>query len=355
MRVTRHASWLALRFGVSEQGLAYIGYDGEPGWRGGAAIPSVLPFEYLRVMATAAVGMTAVNQSAASGAVDAARQRRRVLCVGLGAGMLPSFWAWHDREAAVRVVEIEPTVISIARDVLGLEFEEAASVAELLLAPRERAPLLVARGDAGACMAAAAKSPASNRQDLIFLDAFDEDGIPKHLRAPSFIKDCGLALSDSGVLCCNLWNGTHGSAERRRIASYVAALERWVGPVYSFQVRRQPTNVILVACKRGSPAAAQRVSSAAVREAVRRLTTDWEFSTDELVTMFGASVKMGILFEEDTEAVQGPPFWPWKVSPSGSVQPRHARTERSYIADAPSSGKSAHGNEAVVAGESTSS
>jgi len=96
VRVTKHGAWLTLRFGDTEQGLAYVGAPDEPGWAGGAAIPGVLSFEYLRVMAAAAAAFSRLGRP------PGPPQPPRVLCVGLGAGCLPSFWAWHDRNAAVQ-------------------------------------------------------------------------------------------------------------------------------------------------------------------------------------------------------------------------------------------------------------
>ena len=52
--VVRHGPWLALRFDISEQGLTFTGREGDADYRDGAALPHVLGFEYLRVMASAA-------------------------------------------------------------------------------------------------------------------------------------------------------------------------------------------------------------------------------------------------------------------------------------------------------------
>ena len=265
------------------QGLCYVGTEDEPGWRGGSPLPSVLPFEYLRVMvlaldppaalpsrgarpcplpqvlrfvptdlkhaaadacslsmdpvgrwmsenvrrpvqAAGAAGFTAL--SAQSGLVGAAATRQRsssasnsnsyggsnsgssgssstgggtssrrgskVLCVGLGAGMLPSFWAWHDPTARVSVIELDPLVISVARGVLGVQFTELGSIEELVqggAAPRQwrsggdgelsgAGGVYVACGDAGEAMAVAATAASrpEDGQDLILLDAFGESG-----------------------------------------------------------------------------------------------------------------------------------------------------------------------------------
>ena len=85
--VRAHGPWRALWLDKVEQGLAYDfnagkAYAEDPAFVDFKHDPSVLGFEYVRAMATAAVAAIGAN---------ALNARTRALCVGLGAGALPAF------------------------------------------------------------------------------------------------------------------------------------------------------------------------------------------------------------------------------------------------------------------------
>jgi spermidine synthase len=323
VRVTRHGPWLALRFDASEQGLSYASDPSAPDYAGGAALPHVLGFEYLRVMAAAAVGFAALNGCDLSRFSPRDAPAPRILCVGLGAGALPAFLAYHfaPNGARVAVAEIDPVIIHVTRSVLGVQFDTAETAEELLAAPKSSsssrskrangvappppAPFAVAQADGCAVVAALAAEVAAGRDrgaSLLLLDAYEAHGrIPAHLKQDDFLAACGAALAPDGLVVANLFNGTPNSAPRKEMGAYARALAAAVGPVYSVKVQAQQTNVILVAAKAGSAlgganGADGAPTRAALTDAVRRVARagGWEYDAGAAVErMFALRVRPG--------------------------------------------------------------
>ena len=329
--VTQHGPWRALWLDGVEQGLAYDdgcdegnharrrrkrrrgrGRSSHPR-RGSAAAgsfrhdPSALGFEYVRAMAT--VGACAVSaafsddggrrrrteetaregadgeptrEGGCGGSRFGARRGPRVLCVGLGAGALPAFFAavlsrgpTEDAADAARddaaptfkrtfingfrnargggvpsvlAVEVEPDVVDVARRFLGAAFrrvesegeeEEEARGAEEEEARGEEegqkneddkkktlgtlsSEFQVATADAGAYVPSL--PPASF--DVAFMDAYDGAGrVPAHLATGAFLAALCRTLAPGGVCACNCWNGDAGGGATLKKSSARAADE----------------------------------------------------------------------------------------------------------------------------------
>lgn len=305
VRVIRYGPWLALRFNETEQGLTFVGEADTEEWRDGAALPQVLGFEYLRVMASAAAGFASLNGVSLSAGA-------RVLCVGLGAGALSAFVAHHSAPlgAEVQVVELDPLVIQVVRDTLRVQFEQLHSSSELLSgaprsrAHRARAPFTVLQSDAGPVLAELAAEVSARRApgvDLIYLDAYEEHAqVPKHLKAADFLTACRQCLSANGIIVVNLFNSTPNSRPRREMADYARLLSEHVGCVYSVKVEEQQTNVVLVAARRESPLGCSVATRGALEDAARAVATQqrWEFDAGDLVQkMFHCRIRPGGLVE----------------------------------------------------------
>ena len=244
--ITAHGPWRCMMFDEVEQGIAYF-EDGD------APRYDVLGFQYLRVMAAAAM---AARQLAVGAAAEASADSDSVLCVGLGTGALPAFLAHNFGPSGLRVevVEIDPVVVKAARDALQCNFrwgEEgrgrdggAPQDYELVLA------------DAAAHLQRVvieqrlANVLGKRRPGLraIFLDAFNAEGeTPEHLLRPGFLRSCRDALAPGGVIVANLFNGATGSDSRRVSQRFAAVLEDAVGPVMSLEVPTQEESLVLVA------------------------------------------------------------------------------------------------------------
>lgn len=133
--------------------------------------PLRLELPYSRV---AAIGLALVPPDA------------RILYVGLGGGAMPMH-AHHARpNAAIDVVEIDPLIVDVAQTYFGF---------------RPDSLLRVHTGDGRAFIEAAA--PAT--WDLIVLDAFADDAIPRTLATREFLAAVHSRLKPSGVVLANLW------------------------------------------------------------------------------------------------------------------------------------------------------
>ena len=336
--VTQHGPWRALWLDGVEQGLAYDdgcdegnharrrrrrrrgrGRSSHPR-RGSAAAgsfrhdPSALGFEYVRAMAT--VGACAVSaafsddggrrrteetaregadgeptsEGGCGGSRVGARRGPRVLCVGLGAGALPAFFAAvlsrgpaEDAADAARddaaptfkrtfingfrnarggvpsvlAVEVEPDVVDVARRFLGAAFrrvdsegeeeEEARGKEEEEARGEEEEE---ARGEeegqkngdaknitlgtlssgfrvATADAGAYVPSLPPASFDVAFMDAYDGAGrVPAHLATGAFLAALCRTLAPGGVCACNCWNGDAGGGATLKKSSARAVNDR---------------------------------------------------------------------------------------------------------------------------------
>lgn len=109
----------------------------------------------------------------------------RILYVGLGGGAMPM----HAREvfpgARIEVVEIDPLVVEVAQRYFGFRPDEALSVHT---------------ADGRDFIEGAA--PGS--WDLVVLDAYNDDSVPRALVTRTFLEAVRRALSSTGVVVANL-------------------------------------------------------------------------------------------------------------------------------------------------------
>lgn len=111
-----------------------------------------------------------------------------VLMIGLGGGSVAKFVRHYLPAACVRVLEIDPQVVAIARQCF------------LVPADDERFEVIIgdgaeymARDDIGA--------------DLIMVDGYDAESHVEALATREFYADCRERLAPGGMLVVNLWGG----------------------------------------------------------------------------------------------------------------------------------------------------
>jgi hypothetical protein len=234
----------------------------------------VLGLEYIRAMAAAGVGFCEAARGGARLLTAARRARAVVLCVGLGTGALPAFFAAALPATRVRVVEVDPVVTSVVRAVLRvpLVVEGAGKGGG---AGGRGGVAAVRHGDAGAALAA--EPPGGTT--LIFLDAYDRAGeVPAHLAAPPFLRKCAAALEEGGCIVCNVWNGAPGSAARARAEAFCAALGDATGAAFTLKVAKQQSNLIVIGVKGGAGAGGSAsYSRGALAAHARRVGAGWGF------------------------------------------------------------------------------
>ena len=125
---------------------------------------------------------------------------RKVLLIGLGAASLTKFLYRHYPLAHLTVVEIEPDVVSAARQFFKL--------------PEDPKRIHLVIGDGAEYVLG------SNRQfDLILVDGFDEDAHTGALETLPFYQACRACLSSDGIIAINLLTRSRGfEATTARIA-----------------------------------------------------------------------------------------------------------------------------------------
>ena len=159
-------------------------------------------------------------------AISANPQGRRALVLGLGAGIVPRRFAVHGIET--EVVDIDPTVVSMARTHFGLPAGQTVHLGD--------ARYFLATVDA--------------KYDYIILDLANGDTTPGHLLTREALELVRARLAPGGVMALNLF-GSLGP-ERRMTASVIRTLEEvfpWVQvyPLFAPGVGDQTGNIALVA------------------------------------------------------------------------------------------------------------
>jgi spermidine synthase len=122
---------------------------------------------------------------------DDAHWPRKVLLIGLGAASLTKFLYRNLPLAHLTVVEIEPSVVTAARQFFKL--------------PEDLKRINLVIGDGAEYVLNNDK-----RFDLILVDGFDENARPGVLDTLPFYQACRARLSDDGILAVNLLGRSRG-------------------------------------------------------------------------------------------------------------------------------------------------
>ena len=193
------------------------------------ADPRHLEFDYLRRMRDL---------------VEALRARR-VIHVGGGAGALARALAASDRERRQDVVEIDPEVLAVAREHLGLR----------------RAPgLRVRHGDGRAFLATRRDGSA----DAILVDAFVGARVPRHLVTVEALADAARVLAPRGALAVNVVDAPPLNDARAIAAGLLEAFPVVAGLAGGPVLRgRRGGNVVLIAARGPLPLERLRTRAAA--------------------------------------------------------------------------------------------
>ncbi len=130
----------------------------------------------------------------------------RVLVVGLGGGTIPTFLHRHYPEATIDAVDIDPDVVEVAKDFFGFHEDQ-----------RLRAHVRDGRQFIEEC---------SQPYDLIFLDAFSSDSIPRQLTTREFLRAVRKALTPRGIAVANLWSRGSNPLYDSMVDTYEAVFDR---------------------------------------------------------------------------------------------------------------------------------
>jgi spermidine synthase len=111
------------------------------------------------------------------------------LIVGLGGGSLAKFLLHHFPDCRLCAVEFRKSVVKIARSHFGLPLDN-------------RLKIII---DDGGHFIRQRTETLREKFSLIFLDAFDQEGMAPSLRNIAFFDACKTLLKPDGILIINLW------------------------------------------------------------------------------------------------------------------------------------------------------
>ncbi|NWG73884.1 MAG: fused MFS/spermidine synthase [Rubrivivax sp.] len=149
-------------------------------------------------------------------------QPSRIAMVGLGGGSLARFCHRHLRDAHIRVVENNPHVIALR---------------ERFDVPPDDERFVVVEDDGSQFVRFAPK-----RFDVLLVDGYDVDGLPRSLTTQRFFDDCARALQPGGVFVMNLY--THPVLE----AQVLERIRRSFGGAVLPVLDSEGLNCVVFAC-----------------------------------------------------------------------------------------------------------
>lgn len=163
-----------------------------------------------------------------AGAAHLAPGARKVLVLGLGAGVIPA--AFEARGAAVEVVEINRRAYEAARDHFGYR-----------PGPATRLVFADARTQVRGC---------APDHDIVFVDLFSGDGIPEHLLTREFFADIRRCLGVGGVVAINSFLDSRHMEPMRAVLATLAGVFGRVAMVEQARPPSRPvTNGFLFAAR----------------------------------------------------------------------------------------------------------
>lgn len=117
------------------------------------------------------------------------------LMIGLGGGSLAKFLLQNFPECRLRVIEYRSGVVEIARKHFALPFDSRLKISI----------------DDGAKFVRKHTDSHSERYSLLFIDAFDHEGMAPSISNHAFFDACRALMKKTGVLVINLWGDSNNS------------------------------------------------------------------------------------------------------------------------------------------------
>lgn len=155
------------------------------------------------------------------------------LIIGLGGGSLTKHLLHHFPECRLRIVEYRESVVKIARSHFGLPLD----------------PRLKVIIDDGAKYVRQRTESQSEQYSLMFVDAFDHEGMASSICNHAFFDACKALLKKDGMLVINLWGGVN-----KPLFQQVAL---WLGRTFDWKILFLPVkdrgNIIGLAFNEETP------------------------------------------------------------------------------------------------------
>lgn len=154
------------------------------------------------------------------------RDVKQMLTIGLGGGSVPKYVYAHCPEIVSTVVEINPRIIQVARNQFFVpENDDRFEVIET-----DGLVYLAEHTDA---------------TDVLFIDAFDSNGIPPNFCSQDFFDQCANTLREDGVFVINLWGSD------KKFDVYLARIEQSFNQKVLILRTGKPGNIAVFGFKQG--------------------------------------------------------------------------------------------------------
>ncbi len=208
LEVIEHKGFRSLHFGSQpKQSSLFI------------ADPNKLVLDYVRSMTSWLLFKPALEDNA--------------LLIGLGGGSLAKHLLYHFPDSRLKAVELRKSVVKIARSHFGLPIDH-------------RLKIII---DDGGDYVRQRAEPYREYYSLLFVDAFDHEGLAASICNEAFFDACKALLKANGVLVINLWGGTHNPEFQQ--------VSLWLGRVFNWQTLFLPVrdkgNIIALAFNNYTP------------------------------------------------------------------------------------------------------
>ncbi len=172
-----------------------------------------------------------------------------VLMIGLGGGVIAKYMLYHFDNCQMKVIEFRQAMLKVARRFFGLPLHRN---------------LKVKIAD-GADYINQQTTPAQH--DLIFIDAFDAEGMSEIVQGLDFFKRCKELLSADGILVINLWGSQNENF--KQLVNEIGITFEW--RVLFLPVRKRG-NIIALAFPADFPA----VSMKTIRRRAKYLDSQYQ-------------------------------------------------------------------------------
>ncbi|MGZ5007758.1 MAG: spermine/spermidine synthase domain-containing protein [Methylobacter sp.] len=155
------------------------------------------------------------------------------LIIGLGGGSLTKHLLYHFPDCRLKAIEYRESVVKIARSHFGLPLD----------------PRLKVIIDDGAKYVRQRTESQSEHYSLMFIDAFDHEGMAASINNHAFFDACKMLLKKDGMLVINLWGGL-GNPQFQQVAL-------WLGSTFDWRILFLPVpgrgNIIGLAFNKEAP------------------------------------------------------------------------------------------------------
>jgi spermidine synthase len=154
------------------------------------------------------------------------RDVKQMLTIGLGGGSVAKYVYAHCPEIIGKVVEINPRIIQVARN--------------QFFVPENDYRFEVIEADGLVYL-----DEHINVADVLFIDAFDSNGIPPNFCSQDFFDQCANTLKDDGVFVINLWGSD------KKFDVYLARIEQSFNNKVLIIRTGKPGNIAVFGFKQG--------------------------------------------------------------------------------------------------------